>query len=186
MLQKIKLTSVFIFIIAIIATHNSCCKPAPCKAFSADELAWIPYKDGDSVFFKSNLTGRKYTLIAKKVHETTLPTHDCQEGQNYCDNYLEMYFKSTDTLALGCSLNNTNNYNNKKKKYYQAWFIFEGIQVNIANQNDSNLHTKIINGITYSNTIVYPYGKYDTVYYAKGVGIVAYYLTATKEWLYKQ
>jgi hypothetical protein len=187
MLQKIKLTGVIICIIALITTYSSCCKPAPCIAFSADELAWVPYKDGDSIFLKSNLTGRKYILIAQKVHETTEPTHDCAEGQNYCDNYLEMYLKSTDTLALGFSLNNTNNYNDKKKKYYTAWFIIENIQVDISNKNASNLQTKIINGVSYSNVVFLKgINIYDTIYYAKSFGVLAYHKIGTNEWLYKQ
>jgi hypothetical protein len=187
MLQKIKLTGVFIGIIAVMATYSSCCKPAPCIAFSADELAWIPYKNGEVVTFKSDSTGRIYTFTVGTLQAITHPNNTCTEGQNYCENSLGTTINSNnDSLGATFVLKNLDNYNDINKKSYEVWFIIGDTRVFDSESNNSNLQTKVINGITYSNVAIYTDGLNNTIYYAKGFGIVAYYLTATKEWLYKQ
>ena len=174
-----------LFIITSILILNACCKPAPCIAFSEDEMAWIPYKDGDTFNLKSDLTGKLYKYTAKKINEgTTAAT--CHEGQNYCLSYLTINIETTDSLGtLILRLDNENNY--KHKEHYSMQFKTQSTIIFTTNGDNSKLQTKVINGITYNNVMAFP--RYDNkymIYYAKTYGLIAFKNIATNEWLYKQ
>jgi hypothetical protein len=174
-----------LFLFAIVIVFNSCCKPAPCTPFSADELAWIPYNDGDVFYLKSDSTGRMYKFTVKKQHEGTTKA-TCHEGQNYCLGYLNYMLKGDSLLTVSLNLDNTTSKDSKSNENYSVSFSIDDTKVFISKTNNSNLQSKVLNSVIYHNVSSFiTFDKKHVLYYAKEYGVIAYNDLITNEWLYK-
>jgi len=176
-----KKTSLFLIAITIICLLCQCQKKEKlCKDFSTDELSWIPYTNGKVANFKGDLTSSTLTIIANKTSES-FSSYTPFLQPHGCKKYVEWKFSCTDSINVIIEMTN-----NAGKKKYSYWMDINGIR-QVESGVASNTITKTINGITYLDVLTLKiFSHFDTVYYGKNEGFIAFHKKSTNEWFYKQ
>ena len=64
-----------------IITLQSCCDNIPPPEFTADQLEWIPYNEGDTLIFKSDSTGDTLSFYVESVFKTEEEGRDCGDDK---------------------------------------------------------------------------------------------------------
>jgi len=127
-----------LFLIVVVLIISSCIKNhlVPCKDFSADELAWMPYKEGETLTFKSD-SGSTITFIAGQIDNSQeggptrygiLPfTRGAFHG-SFCTNKTRIHLNSGDSITLNIVLENTNHkdYKSKYAKVEYSFYVWVG------------------------------------------------------------
>jgi hypothetical protein len=71
-----------LFILMLLAVSWGCCEDKHCPKLSSSDKAWIPYKTGDTLRFKSNLTDSIVTYTVEWVKDET---KQVAKPESYCN-----------------------------------------------------------------------------------------------------
>ena len=63
-MKTLKLSILFLLAVIIL---QSCCDKIPPPKFSAEQFAWTPYKEGDTMIFKSDSSEETLSFVVESV-----------------------------------------------------------------------------------------------------------------------